>query len=93
MVTTLSTAPSQPYLYNGGKKAGIVDVRTLSLIKQEDMSRPFNSSNLRFMNYDSPDRNCVSVNNYVNNNHLIEACVPKDKDGYEMPVGEKTFVI
>lgn len=77
--------------YNGGKKAGIVDVRTLSQIKQEDISRPFN--NARFVHYDKPDRHCVSVNNYVNNNHLIEGCVPRDKDGYELPVGEKTCVV
>lgn len=91
METTLSTAVAQPYTYNGGKKAGIVDVRTLSQIKQEDISRPFD--NLRFINYDRPDRQCVSVNSYVNNNHLIEACALKDKDNYELPVGEKTYVI
>ena len=91
METTLSTKLSQPYLYNGGKKAGIVEVESLSQIKQEDMSRPFNQLPA-FINYDRP--NCFSVNNrYVNNNHLLEGYVPKDKDGYELPVGEKSFVI
>lgn len=83
----------QPYVYNGGKRAGLVDVKSLSLITQDDVNKSINK--LSFVNYDCPDprMSCISVNNYVNNNHLIEhKFAPKDKDGYQLPV-EKTYVI
>lgn len=89
ITTTLSTIVS-PYSLDG-KRASVIDVRSLPLITQGNVNVPFNN-----FNYDSPDPRLVScvknVNNYVNNNHLIQNCGHKDKDGYELPVNHTLIV-